>query len=90
MKTVIKIKRSDNPLSTHILEDGELLYDKTKKCFYVGDGKTKLMHLKEYTNLVKGDDDRIYTVSVNKNGNASAKHCSLYTNKNYAYDLYAE
>lgn len=82
--------RSDNPSPTLILEDGELFYNKTKKCFYVGDGVTKLMHLKEYTSIVKGDDDRIYTVSVNENGNASAKHCSLYMNKNYAYDLYAE
>ena len=90
MRTIIKIKRGDNPSPTHILKDGELAYNKTKKCFYIGDGITKLMHLKEYTNLVKGDNGKIYTVSVDKNGKASAKPCSLYTNKNYAYDLYAE
>lgn len=90
MKTILKIKRSDNPPLTYILEDGELAYNKTKKCFYVGDGITKLMHLKEYTNLVKGEDNRMYAVSVDRNGNASAKPCSQYMNKNYAYDLYAE
>ena len=38
MRTIIKIKRGDNPSPTHILKDGELAYNKTKKCFYIGDG----------------------------------------------------
>ena len=43
--TKILIRRGEQPRE-EILCDGEIAYNKSKKCFYVGDGKTPMnLHL---------------------------------------------
>lgn len=88
MTTIVKIKRGNEP-TLDILEDGEMAYNRVKKCFYVGDGKTKMIHLKEFNNIVKGDNGKMYLVSVDENGNPTVKEMIQYINEN-KFEFYAE
>ena len=49
--TKILIRRGKQA-TEEILCDGELAYNKSKKCFYVGDGKTPMNEIHEFTSLV--------------------------------------
>ena len=57
-----------------VLEDGEMVFDRLNKCFYVGDGKTSMLDLKEFNNVVEGDDGKVYLVRVDESGNPIAEH----------------
>ncbi len=63
-----------------ILCDGEIAYNKTNKYFYVGDGKTPMNEIHEFTSLVANPHGKIYAVSVDENGIPSAKPTTLYSN----------
>ena len=77
--TKILIKRGEQA-TEKILCDGEIAYNKTKKCFYVGDGKTPINEIHEFTSLVANPHGKIYAVSVDENGIPSAKPTTLYSN----------
>ena len=77
--TKILIRRGEQP-TEEILRDGEIAYNKTKKCFYVGDGKTPMNEIHEFTSLVANPHGKIYAVSVDKNGIPSAKPTTCYSN----------
>lgn len=62
------ILRGSGICDDFILLDGELCYERTSKTFYVGDGENVMSQLKQFNNLVAGDDGKIYAVSVDKNG----------------------
>ena len=76
--TKILIRRGGQP-TEEILHDGEIAYNKTKKCFYVGDGKTPMNEMHEFTSLVVNPHGKIYAVSVDENGIPSAKQITLYS-----------
>ena len=76
--TKILIRRGKQP-TDEILHDGEIAYNKTKKCFYVGDGKTPMNEIHEFTSLVANPYGRIYAVSVDENGIPTAKQITLYS-----------
>lgn len=65
--TKILIRRGKQP-TEEILCDGEIAYNKIKKCFYVGDGKTPMNEIHEFTSLVANPHGKIYAVSVDENG----------------------
>jgi hypothetical protein len=77
-KTKILIRRGEQP-TEEILCDGEIAYNKTKKCFYVGDGKTPMNEIHEFTSLVVNPHGKIYAVSVDENGIPTAKQITLYS-----------
>ena len=80
MKTKYLIRRG-KPLNLDIiLMEGEMAICQIKNKFYVGDGVHKLSELTPFTSLVTGDDGRIYTVRVDKNGNAQAKPVKQFYN----------
>lgn len=89
--TKILIRRGGQP-TEEILHDGEIAYNKSKKCFYVGDGKTPMNEIHEFTSLVANPHGKIYAVSVDENGIPSAKPTILYSNgcKKIVGDLYIE
>ena len=76
--TKILIRRGEQP-TKEILCDGEIAYNKSKKCFYVGDGKTPLNEIHEFTSLVTNPCGKIYAVSVDENGIPTAKQITLYS-----------
>ena len=76
--TKILIRRGGQP-TEEILCDGEIAYNKTKKCFYVGDGKTPMNEIHEFTSLVANPHGRIYAVSVDENGIPTAKQITLFS-----------
>lgn len=76
--TKLLIKRGKQA-TEEILCDGELAYNKSKKLFYVGDGKTPMNELHEFTSLVANPHGKIYAVSVDKNGNPTAKPTTIYS-----------
>lgn len=78
----VLIKRGKQP-TKEILKDGEIAYNKIKKCFYVGDGKTLMNEIHEFTSLVASKNGKIYAVSVDENGIPSAKPTKVYS---YAFD----
>ena len=73
MATKYLVRRSETILSDLILSDGEFAYIKSDRLFYIGDGKTPMSKLKPFNSLVVGENDQIYTVSVDKNGEPHAK-----------------
>ena len=77
--TKILIRRGKQAIE-EILHDGEIAYNKTKKCFYVGDGKTPMNEIHEFTSLVANPYGKIYAVSVDENGIPSAKPTTCYSN----------
>jgi len=77
-KTKILIRRGKQ-VTEEILCDGEIAYNKSKKCFYVGDGKTPMNEIHEFTSLVANPHGKIYAVSVDENGIPSAKPTKLYS-----------
>ena len=77
--TKMLIRRGEQPIE-EILRDGEIAYNKTKKCFYVGDGKTPMNEIHEFTSLVANPHGKIYAVSVDENGLPSAKPTTFYSN----------
>lgn len=81
MGTIVKIKRGNEPSDKDILQDGEIAYARTNREFYVGDGKTVMTELTPFTSLVLGDDGKVYTVRVDKDGNAHAKPVICYVGK---------
>lgn len=62
-----------------VLEEGEIVYCFSTNSFYVGDGETSMLNLKQHNGIVKGDDGRVYIVNVDKNGEP---HCTPYVMKN--------
>lgn len=76
--TKILIRRGKQP-TEEILCDGEIAYNKSKKCFYVGDGKTPMNEIHEFTSLVANPNGKIYAVSIDENGNPTAKQITLYS-----------
>lgn len=85
MKTIL-IKRG-NGRADVILEDGEMAFDRTNKCFYIGDGKTSMLNLKAFNGVVEGDNGQVYCVRVNENGVAEAKPATLFKNDvQYKFD----
>ena len=72
--------RKGKQTTKEILYDGEIAYNKSKKCFYVGDGKTPMNEIHEFTSLVANPNGKIYAVSVDENGIPSAKPTTLYSN----------
>lgn len=76
--TKILLRRGEQA-TDEILCDGEIAYNKTKKCFYVGDGKTPMNEIHEFTSLVTNPHGKIYAVSVDENGLPSAKQITLYS-----------
>ena len=89
--TKILIRRGEQA-TEKILRDGEIAYNKTKKCFYVGDGKTPMNEIHEFTSLVANSHGKIYAVSVDENGIPSAKPITLYSNgcEKIVGDLYVK
>ena len=89
--TKILIRRGGQP-TEEILCDGEIAYNKTKKCFYVGDGKTPMNEIHEFTSLVANPHGKIYAVSVDENGIPTAKQITLYSKdpNKIVGDLYIE
>ena len=89
--TKILIRRGEQA-TEEILRDGEIAYNKSKKCFYVGDGKTPMNEIHEFTSLVANPHGKIYAVSVDENGIPSAKPTTLYSNgcEKIVGDLYIE
>lgn len=87
--TKILIKRGKQA-TEEILCDGEIAYNKTKKCFYVGDGKTPMNEIHEFTSLVANPNGKIYAVSVDENGIPTAKPTTIYSTgyKEIVGDLY--
>ena len=75
----VQIKRGYGK-SDVILEDGEMAFDKTNKCFYVGDGKTSMLNLKAFNGIVESDNGEVYCVRVDENGVAEAKPAILFKN----------
>ena len=61
-----------------VLEKGEIVYCFSTNSFYVGDGETSMLLLKEHNGIVKGDDGKVYIVNVDKNG---GPHCTPYVMK---------
>lgn len=76
--TKILIRRGEQA-TEEILRDGEIAYNKSKKCFYVGDGKTPMNEIHEFTSLVANTNGKIYAVSVDENGTPTAKPTKLYS-----------
>ena len=72
MTRKIIINRSTE-VTDKVLWDGELCFIKDSDYFVVGDGKTPLKELKPFNNIVAGDDNKIYAVTVDKNGIPHAK-----------------
>ena len=89
--TKILIRRGEQA-TEEILRDGEIAYNKTKKCFYVGDGKTPMNEIHEFTSLVANPHGKIYAVSVDENGTPIAKPTKLYSSaiRKIVGDLYIE
>lgn len=77
--TKILIRRGEQA-TEEILRDGEIAYNKSKKCFYVGDGKTPMNEIHEFKSLVANPHGKIYAVSVDENGIPTAKPTKLYSN----------
>lgn len=75
---LVKRGEESEKMLSSILNDGEICYNKTKDCFYVGNGYSPIAELKEFNNIVSGDDGKIYAVSVDSNGVAHAKECKFY------------
>ena len=84
--------RRGKQATEEILRDGEIAYNKTKKCFYVGDGKTPMNKIHEFTSLVANPHGKIYAVSVDENGIPTAKQTTLYSRgpNKIVGDLYIE
>jgi hypothetical protein len=61
-----------------VLEKGETVYCFSTNSFYVGDGETSMINLKQHNGIVKGDDGKVYIVNVDKNGEP---HCTPYVMK---------
>ena len=61
-----------------VLEKGEIVYCFSTNSFYVGDGETSMLNLKQHNGIVKGDDGKVYIVNVDKNGEP---HCTPYVMK---------
>lgn len=78
MGTIVQIKRANEPSDEVILQDGEMAYSRTNREFYIGDGETVMSELTPFMSLVLGDDGRVYTVRVDKEGNAHAKPVVCY------------
>jgi hypothetical protein len=76
-KTKILIRRGEQ-LTEEILCDGEIAYNKSKKCFYVGDGKTPMNEIHEFTSLVANPNGKIYAVSIDENGIPLGKSITLF------------
>ena len=72
MGTVVIIKRGNEP-TDYVLHDGEMAYCRNNREFYIGDGKIPMNKLKPFNGLVAGEDNKVYTVSVDKNGVPHAK-----------------
>ena len=89
--TKILIRRGEQA-TEEILRDGEIAYNKSKKCFYVGDGKTPMDKIHEFTSLVANPNGKIYAVSVDENGIPTAKPTKLYLSavRKIVGDLYIE
>lgn len=89
--TKILIRRGEQA-TEEILRDGEIAYNKSKKCFYVGDGKTPMNEIHEFTSLVTNPNGKIYAVSVDENGIPTAKPTKLYSSaiRKIVGDLYIE
>lgn len=89
--TKILIRRGEQA-TEEILRDGEIAYNKSKKCFYVGDGKTPMNENHEFTSLVVNPNGKIYAVSVDENGIPTAKPTKLYSSaiRKIVGDLYIE
>lgn len=89
--TKILIRRGKQ-VTEEILRDGEIAYNKSKKCFYVGDGKTPMNEIHEFTSLVANPNGKIYAVSVDENGIPTAKPTKLYSSaiRKIVGDLYIE
>ena len=89
--TKILIRRGEQA-TEEVLRDGEIAYNKSKKCFYVGDGKTPMNEIHEFTSLVANPHGKIYAVSVDKNGKPIAKPTTLYSNgcEKIVGDLYVK
>lgn len=68
-------------LPNFILKNGEMCFIEDKNVFYIGDGINKTSDLKPFNNLVKGDNGKIYAVSVDKEGIPFATEVKLYTEK---------
>ena len=77
MGTVVIIKRGNEP-TDYVLHDGEMAYCRNDREFYIGDGITPMNQLKPFISLVAGEDNKVYTVSVDKDGNAHAKPVTCY------------
>lgn len=71
------IKRG-NEVKDIVFESGELVYCYGTNSFYVGDGKTSMLELKPYNNLVKGENGKIYAVTVDKSGNPQVEETYCY------------
>ena len=71
------IKRGKEP-TDYILHDGEMGYCYNDREFYIGDGSTPMNQLKPFTSLVPGDDGKVYTVRVDKDGIPYAKPVTCY------------
>lgn len=89
--TKILIRRGEQA-TEDILRDGEIAYNKFKKCFYIGDGETPMTNLHEFTSLVANPNGKIYAVSVDENGIPTAKPTALYSSgiRKIVGDLYIE
>lgn len=74
---VVIIKRGDNPIDI-ILHDGEMAYTRNNREFYIGDGQTPMTELTPFTSLVAGDNGKVYTVRVDKDGIPHAKPVACY------------
>ena len=82
-----QILRGNGICDDFVLSDGEMCYDRTNKKFYIGDGKNVMSKLKPFTNIVAGDDGKVYAVSVDKNGVPHAKPAISITKQDIIYDI---
>lgn len=88
---VLKIKRGRKKLD-FILEEWEIFWARDTNELIVGDGKTKIQHLKGISNIVKSPNGRLYTVDVDDFGMATVKpmKCHFkYGNAEVTADLFA-
>jgi hypothetical protein len=88
MGTVVIIKRGNEP-TDYVLHDGEMAYCRNNREFYIGDGKTPMNQLKPFMSLIAGEDNKVYTVRVDKEGNAHVKPVICYAG-NRSFDFKVE
>ena len=88
MRHTFIIRRGNKP-NGEVLRDGEMAYSRNNREFYIGDGKTPMNELKPFMSLIAGEDNKVYAVRVDKNGNAHAKPVVCYAG-NKIFEFKAE